>query len=59
MINKKHRKYLKSKKTPNKDKIQSCIYMTELREIFHSWTLEEAENKLNKVIQILENLPNF
>jgi hypothetical protein len=33
--------------------------MSELREIFHSWTIDEAKNKFNHIIQILDSLPDF
>jgi transposase-like protein len=58
-LNKKHKKFLKSKKVSSDEKIKSCIYMSELKEIFHSWTMDEAKNKLKQIIKILNSLPEF
>jgi len=59
MITKKHIGYLKSKKVSKIDKMISCRYMTEFREIFRSWTLEESKNKLDIILTKLEKMPDF
>jgi transposase-like protein len=59
MLNNKHRGVLKSKKYSKEYKIQSCIYMTEFREIFRTYDKKECEKRLNKMLDKINDLPNF
>jgi transposase-like protein len=59
MVNKKLIKALKSKKLSTCDKMQTCLYMTEYREIFRTYDKKTAQKRLENMIMKSENLPDF
>jgi transposase-like protein len=59
MINNKHKIILKSKKNSKEYKIQSCIYMSEFREIFRVFDKYESEKRLNTILDKIDDLPKF
>jgi len=59
MLTDKHKRVLKSEKYSKEYKIQSCIYMTEFREIFRTFDRKECEKRLNKMLDKIDDLPDF
>lgn len=57
MLGKKIYKILKSKKISNKEKIEICLYFTDIKEIFRTYDEKDALNKLEDLLSKYRKLP--